>query len=80
MINKKTDSQPIAGLQLLMSDGQWKYVRHYPDHIIVQLGDSMEFLTGVLKALPHRVLEPPEGSKTFEKTRHLLLCSLPPRH
>ncbi|KAK1235818.1 hypothetical protein PQX77_000952, partial [Marasmius sp. AFHP31] len=48
-------SQPVAGLQLLTSRGEWRFVKHYPDHIIVDLGDSMEFLTGgVLKASPHR--------------------------
>ena len=36
-------------------DGEWRYIRHYPNHIIVDLGDSMEFVTGgVLKASPHR--------------------------
>lgn len=49
------DSQPVAGLQVLMPGGKWQYVRHYPNHIIVNLGDVMEFVTGgVLKALPHR--------------------------
>lgn len=38
-----------------MASGEWKYIRHYKDHIILSLGDSMEFLTGgVLKAAPHR--------------------------
>ena len=40
---------------MLTSDGEWRYIRHYPNHIIVDLGDSMEFVTGgVLKASPHR--------------------------
>ncbi|KAF9256727.1 Clavaminate synthase-like protein [Marasmius fiardii PR-910] len=48
-------SQPVAGLQVLTPNRGWRYVRHYPDHIIVDLGDSMEFLTGgALKAPPHR--------------------------
>ncbi|KAJ7675634.1 hypothetical protein DFH06DRAFT_1466473 [Mycena polygramma] len=49
-------SQPIAGLQVRRPDGNWRYIRHYPEHIIVNLGDSLEFLTGgLLKAVPHRV-------------------------
>lgn len=49
------DSQPIAGLQALSQDGQWRYIRYYPNHIIADLGDCMEFLTGgILKASPHR--------------------------
>ncbi|KAJ7675640.1 hypothetical protein DFH06DRAFT_1122468 [Mycena polygramma] len=50
-------SQPIAGLQVRCPDGNWRYIRHYPEHIIVNLGDSLEFLTGgLLKAVPHRGL------------------------
>ncbi|KAK7473186.1 hypothetical protein VKT23_001285 [Stygiomarasmius scandens] len=60
-------SQPVAGLQLLTPDGQWKYIRHYPNHIIMQLGDSMEFLTGILKASPHRVIEPPEDQRHLKR-------------
>ncbi|THV01971.1 Clavaminate synthase-like protein [Dendrothele bispora CBS 962.96] len=61
-------SQPIAALQVLMPNGQWRYIRHYPDHIIVSLGDSMEFLTGgVLKAAPHRVVEPPEDQRHLDR-------------
>ncbi|KAL0571098.1 hypothetical protein V5O48_010865 [Marasmius crinis-equi] len=61
-------SQPVAGLQVLTSDGDWRYIRHYPDHIIVDLGDSMEFLTGgVLKASPHRVIEPPEDQRHLDR-------------
>ena len=48
-------SQPIAGLQVLTSDGEWRNVRHYPNHIIADLGDCMDFVTGgILKASPHR--------------------------
>ncbi|KAF5355496.1 hypothetical protein D9758_006361 [Tetrapyrgos nigripes] len=61
-------SQSIAGLQILTPNGEWKYIRHYPDHIIVDLGDSMEFLTGgVLKAAPHRVIEPPEDQRYLKR-------------
>ncbi|KAJ7611498.1 hypothetical protein DFH06DRAFT_1244269 [Mycena polygramma] len=48
-------SQPMAGLQVLCPDNIWRYIRHYPEHIIVNLGDSLEFLTGgLLKAVSHR--------------------------
>ncbi|KAL4259063.1 Isopenicillin N synthase-like superfamily protein [Pleurotus pulmonarius] len=61
-------SQPIAGLQVLTAPDEWKYVRHYPDHIIVDLGDSIEFLTGgILKASPHRVIEPPEDQRHLDR-------------
>lgn len=48
------DSQPTAGLQIF-SKGEWKYVRHYPNGILVNLGDAIEFTTGgLLKAAVHR--------------------------
>lgn len=47
-------SQPTAGLQIFLNGG-WKYVRHYPNAILVNLGDAMEFTTGgLLKAAVHR--------------------------
>ncbi|KAJ7675657.1 hypothetical protein DFH06DRAFT_1317817 [Mycena polygramma] len=61
-------SQPIAGLQVRCPDGNWRYIRHYPEHIIVNLGDSLEFLTGgLLKAVPHRVLEPPSDQRHLDR-------------
>ncbi|THV01967.1 Clavaminate synthase-like protein [Dendrothele bispora CBS 962.96] len=60
-------SQPIAAFQVLVPNGKWRYIRHYPEHIIVSLGDSMEFLTGgVLKAAPHRVVEPPKDQRHLD--------------
>ncbi|KAG6843843.1 hypothetical protein H0H93_016908, partial [Arthromyces matolae] len=47
-------SQPVAGLQVFVN-GAWKYVRHYPNGILVNLGDAVEFTTGgLLKAALHR--------------------------
>ncbi|KAJ7686813.1 hypothetical protein B0H17DRAFT_1136677 [Mycena rosella] len=61
-------SQPIAGLQVLSPDGEWRYIRHYPEHVIVNLGDSLEFLTGgLLKAVPHRVMEPPSDQRHLDR-------------
>ncbi|KAJ7915179.1 hypothetical protein B0H13DRAFT_2000692 [Mycena leptocephala] len=61
-------SQPIAGLQVLSPDGKWRYIRHYPEHIIVNIGDSLEFLTGgLLKAVPHRVMEPPSDQRHLDR-------------
>ncbi|KAF9050258.1 hypothetical protein BJ165DRAFT_994366 [Panaeolus papilionaceus] len=60
--------QTIAGLQLLTADGEWRYIRHYPDQIIVGLGDCMEFITGgLLKAPPHRVRDAPEDQRHLER-------------
>jgi len=60
-------SQPISGLQVLV-DGSWKYVRHYPNGIIVNLGDMMELVTGrLLKAAPHRVSEPADDQRHLRR-------------
>jgi hypothetical protein len=68
--NLSTDSQPIAGLQVLSPDGEWRYIRHYPEHIIVNIGDSLEFLTGgLLKAVPHRGM-PRYASHVFKFKFH----------
>ncbi|KDR81229.1 hypothetical protein GALMADRAFT_136256 [Galerina marginata CBS 339.88] len=54
---------PTAGLQVFLND-RWKYVRHYPNGILVNLGDAIEFTTGgILKAAVHRVYEPPSDQR-----------------
>lgn len=54
-------SQPIASLQVLGRDNVWRTVRHRPNELIVNLGDSLHFLSGgYLSATIHRVVAPPE--------------------
>ncbi|KAK1232450.1 hypothetical protein PQX77_004427 [Marasmius sp. AFHP31] len=53
-------SQPVSALQILGSDGKWKWVRHVENAIIVNGGDALEFLSGgFYKATIHRVVQPP---------------------
>ncbi|KAJ7658839.1 hypothetical protein DFH06DRAFT_443941 [Mycena polygramma] len=69
-------SQPIAGLPVLCPDNIWRYIRHYPEHIIVNLRDSLEFLTGgLLKAVSHRVMEPPSDQRHVDRLG--VFCSSP---
>lgn len=52
--------QPVAGLQVLSPDGNWKYVKSEPGSIIVNIADALEFLSGgFLKSTVHRVVRPP---------------------
>ncbi|KAL4816197.1 hypothetical protein BDW67DRAFT_175686 [Aspergillus spinulosporus] len=52
--------QPIAGLQVLSPDGEWRYVRSDPDKIVVNIADALEYLSGgFLKSTVHRVVRPP---------------------
>ncbi|KAI0672085.1 Clavaminate synthase-like protein [Trametes maxima] len=53
-------SQPVSGLQILCPDGNWRWVRHIENALTVNIGDSMEFLSGgFYKATIHRVRQPP---------------------
>ncbi|KAI0752458.1 Clavaminate synthase-like protein [Daedaleopsis nitida] len=57
-------SQPVASLQILTPSGRWQYVRHLPGAVVVNAGDSMEFLTGgFYKATIHRVVQPPADQR-----------------
>lgn len=52
--------QPVAGLQVLTPEGNWKYVRSPRDAVIVNIADALEFLSGgYLKSTVHRVVRPP---------------------
>ncbi|KAL3433221.1 hypothetical protein BDV09DRAFT_196951 [Aspergillus tetrazonus] len=52
--------QPIAGLQVLSPDGEWRYVRSDPDQIIANIADALVYLSGgFLKSTVHRVVRPP---------------------
>ncbi|KAI0703873.1 Clavaminate synthase-like protein [Cerioporus squamosus] len=57
-------SQPVTALQIMSPDGKWRYVKHIPNGIIVNAGDSMEMLSGGLyKATIHRVFQPPADQR-----------------
>ncbi|KAI0703895.1 Clavaminate synthase-like protein [Cerioporus squamosus] len=52
-------SQPVTALQIMSPDGKWRYVKHIPNGLVVNVGDSMEmFSGGFYKATIHRVVQP----------------------
>jgi isopenicillin N synthase-like dioxygenase len=52
--------QPVAGLQILDSDEEWKWVKPWEDEIVVNCGDSLMARTGgYVKSGLHRVHAPP---------------------
>ncbi|KAF9259643.1 Clavaminate synthase-like protein [Marasmius fiardii PR-910] len=60
-------SQPVSALQIL-ADGKWKWVKHLENAIIMNAGDSLEFLSGgFYKATIHRrnnrVIKPPADQR-----------------
>lgn len=70
-------SQPMLSLQIKdYFDGKWKYVKHKPNSLIVNIGDAMEFISGGLfKADIHRVIHPPEDQKTYERLAIIYFCN-----
>ncbi|CCM06178.1 uncharacterized protein FIBRA_08420 [Fibroporia radiculosa] len=61
-------SQPVAALQILSPDGQWRWIRHIDNALVVNSGDAMEFLSGgFYKATIHRVVQPPPDQRGFTR-------------
>ena len=60
--------QPVAALQVRGSEGEWKWVKPYPESITVNLADSLEFLSnGYLKSSIHRVVAPPPDQRDVDR-------------
>ncbi|KAL2843141.1 hypothetical protein BJY01DRAFT_235730 [Aspergillus pseudoustus] len=61
--------QPIAGLQVLGPDGNWRYVRSDdPSKLIVNVADALEYLSGgFLKSTVHRVVRPPKDQVALDR-------------
>lgn len=74
-------SQSILALQIRdIYSGDWRYDDHRPDSLIVNIGDSMEFITGGLfKACLHRVIEPPEDQRNLKRLVIIYFCN-PSKH
>lgn len=72
-------SQPILSLQIRdYFTGEWRYVGHKPNSLIVNIGDGMEFLTGgYFKSSIHRVMSPPDDQKNYK--REVLIYFTNPR-
>lgn len=62
-------SQPVLSLQIRdYYTGEWKYVGHNPNSLIVNVGDAMEFITGgYFKSSIHRVVAPPPDQRAFKR-------------
>lgn len=63
-------SQSVLALQIRdYATGEWKYLSHTPDSIIVNAGDSLKFLTGgYFKSAIHRVVLPPEDQLGYKRS------------
>jgi len=57
-------SQPVAALQIMSAEGRWKWVKHIENALVINIGDSLEFLSGgFYKATIHRVVQPPPSQR-----------------
>ncbi|KAJ3509886.1 hypothetical protein NLJ89_g4977 [Agrocybe chaxingu] len=53
-------SQPVAALQILTKEGDWKWVKHIENALVINAGDALEFVSGgYYHATIHRVVQPP---------------------
>ncbi|KAF9451060.1 Clavaminate synthase-like protein [Macrolepiota fuliginosa MF-IS2] len=61
-------SQPVAALQILTPEGNWKWVRHINNALVINAGDAMEFLSGgFYRATIHRVVQPPPDQQSYTR-------------
>jgi len=61
-------SQPVTALQILSSDGMWRWIRHVENALVINAGDMLEFLSGgFYKATIHRVVQPPPDQRQYER-------------
>ncbi|KAF8888034.1 hypothetical protein BD779DRAFT_474689 [Infundibulicybe gibba] len=57
-------SQPVAALQIMTPEKEWKWVRHIENALVVNTGDALEFLSGgFYKGTIHRVVQPPPDQR-----------------
>ncbi|KAL7931494.1 hypothetical protein V8C35DRAFT_329512 [Trichoderma chlorosporum] len=60
--------QPVSALQVRAPEGNWRWVRPYPESITVNIADSLDFLTnGFLKSSIHRVVRPPPDQQEVDR-------------
>jgi isopenicillin N synthase-like dioxygenase len=58
----------VAALQVRTPEGEWKYVKPYPESITVNIADALQFLTnGFLKSSIHRVIAPPPDQAHIDR-------------
>ncbi|OCF57473.1 hypothetical protein L486_04931 [Kwoniella mangroviensis CBS 10435] len=61
-------SVPVTCLQLWGRDGIWRYVKYAPGALVINIGDTLELISGGhFRATRHRVHNPPPSQETFER-------------
>ncbi|KAK0235420.1 Clavaminate synthase-like protein [Armillaria nabsnona] len=68
-------SQPVAALQMLTSSGEWKWVRHLENALVINAGDALEFLSGgTYRATIHCVFQPPKDQRGYTRLGVFYFC------
>jgi isopenicillin N synthase-like dioxygenase len=69
-------SVPISCLQIWGQDEQWYYVPYKPGALVINIGDTLEIVSGGhFRATRHRVYKPPQDQLTFERLSLVLFNS-----
>jgi len=68
-------SQPVAALQILTKDGNWKWVKHIDNALVINSGDTMDFLSGgFYRPTIHRVVQPPADQRNHPRLGVIYFC------
>lgn len=69
-------SQPMVSLQIRDYDtGEWRYVKHVPNALVVNIGDALEFITGgYFRSTIHRVVNPPKSQQNHTRQATIYFC------
>jgi isopenicillin N synthase-like dioxygenase len=60
--------QPVAALQILNSEGEWKWVKPQDETITINICDALQALTGgFFKSSVHRVHSPPQDQAHVDR-------------
>ncbi|KAF8921391.1 Clavaminate synthase-like protein [Mucidula mucida] len=61
-------SQPVSALQIFTQSGEWKWIKHIENALIINIGDAIEWLTGgIYRATIHRVRQPPDDQHGYAR-------------
>ncbi|KAK0234374.1 Clavaminate synthase-like protein [Armillaria nabsnona] len=61
-------SQPVSALQILTPSGDWKWIKHVENALVINAGDALEFLSGeVYRSTIHRVVQPPKDQEGYPR-------------
>ncbi|KAJ3531483.1 hypothetical protein NM688_g7569 [Phlebia brevispora] len=68
-------SQSVSGLQMRRPDGSWRWIKHIDDALVINIGDSLDFISGgYYKATIHRAVQPPVDQRGLPRLGLFYFC------